>query len=131
MTITPSMIYWITRLDGIECIAVIGLVICMVVGILLGIAWGIEVVDYPREEVLNVLRWIRKCWLWCFIPLGLVALFVPTKREVVAMYIIPAVANNESVQQIVSDVPEIAALGFEWLKESLTPDVISIKVGDK
>lgn len=131
MTITPSMIYWITRLDGIECIAVIGLIICMIVGILLGIAWAMGISDGLNTEDWDILRRIRKCWLWCFIPMGLVALFVPTKREVAAMYIIPAVANNESVQQIVSDVPEIAALGFEWLKESLTSEVVSVKLGDK
>ncbi|MEG6506723.1 hypothetical protein [Nitratidesulfovibrio sp. 1201_IL3209] len=106
--LTPSDMYWLTRLDGIVGIGVflgiLGFAVCA--GCLgIGLCEGIQ-------------RAVRAGFIAGTVAVlgALLAVFVPTTKEAVAIYVIPAIANNESVRAI----PDTAArLADEWLKQKL------------
>ena len=117
MNITPSTIYWVAQCDCIRdtCIPII------MVGILLSIiSVAITMCMFPDD----VPDYVRRCrWIATAVSLALVVttiagflgrIFIPTTKTVAAMYIIPAVANNEKVQDCGN---RLYALAIEWMDE--------------
>lgn len=111
--ITPSLIYWITRLDAICCA-------CEATAILLGSATAIMLVfgivarcNEDETVAVPIFRIVR-----ITIPVVVVAIllrvFTPTKKELAAIIVIPKIANSETVEQIGDGVKTLAV---EWLEE--------------
>ena len=107
MEITPFMIYWISRLDGLRegllIIGALGFIICTTITI-----YGVCM--YDNFFFKNTMVYGIFCILFMF---G-VQIFVPRTREVVAMIVIPKIANNEKIKNIGNDIYKI---GIEWLNE--------------
>lgn len=103
--ISPWTVYWITRLDDIQRV----LAFVAVIGTIMGVA-------YTCYNVIELERRPPKIWL----VVALVAFFVagavltPSTKDACAIYLIPKIANNESVQEIGGDVQTLA---HEWLEE--------------
>ena len=110
MNVTPTLIYWITRLDPIckagSAMAMFGLAI----GLLL---FG-PLCDDIGKEVAAKLKRIQK-WLFAMGVAGLlIVIFVPTEKEAAAIIVIPRIANSETVEQIGDGMKTLAV---EWLEE--------------
>ena len=106
MEITPSMIYWISRLDGLRegllIIGVLGFISCTIITM-----YGVfERNTFFKSAVI--------CGIFCILFMFGAQIFVPRTREAVAMIVIPKIANNEKIQNIGNDIYEI---GIEWLNE--------------
>lgn len=103
--ISPWTLYWITRLDAIQSLF-------LNVAILSTIASTI----YTLVNLIELER--RPPWFGAII--AFVGLFVagatltPTTKQACAIYLIPKIANNESVQEIGVDIKTLAR---EWLDE--------------
>ena len=124
--ITPSMIYWITRMDainggawGIMVIAAIIAVALFIVGI--GLAAErkgcySESEDYVRQVNEYGRKLLRKSCLMAilFLAMLLVIVFTPTTKQTAAMYVIPAIANNEKLRDTGDKLYEMAV---EWINE--------------
>ena len=104
--ITPSDIYWLTRLDGL-----IGAGVALMVSA--GLATFAVCMYAGMEDEPKAFR-----WLWLTVPLfllgGAVQVFVPTTREAIAIVVVPKIANNEDVQGLGADTVKLAR---EWLEE--------------
>ena len=62
------------------------------------------------------LRKVAKYVVFVFFILGTASVFLPTTKEMVAIYVVPALANNEQVRSI----PDTALkLADEYLKQKL------------
>lgn len=110
MNITPSLIYWITRLDPIRKTAIMMAVMGFVSALLL---FGPICDDFGKEAIAKLKR-IQK-WLFAMGVAGLLlATFVPTKQEAAAIIVIPRIANSETVAEIGDGVKTLA---IEWLEE--------------
>lgn len=132
---TPTTMYWITRLDGIRdllkgldmftsALTVCGLVascataiVCMVMcGESCSISKIVEDSDY--KLVRSFRNYAAKFTFCVFLPinilLSLAYALTPSTKEYCAIKVVPAIVNNAKVQEF-GDA--LYRLGVDWLKE--------------
>ena len=119
MTISHTMMYWFTRLDGINAIlSIAGVLITFALLFLTVVYFGgtVNAVDQEDEKELNIMKkWIKGLLLpWIFVLLGV--LFIPTSKELAMIYVVPSITESQVVKQ---DLPEIYDLGVKSLKNWL------------
>lgn len=111
--ISPFVIYWISQLDSvIKVSAALGIILSFVlafccIGYIVTRLEG----DYSDSEVLDKLRY-KLFLLAC--PFVLIATFLPSSKTMAAMYIVPAIANNEKVKDVGD---RLYGLAVEWLDD--------------
>lgn len=132
---TAWQIYLFTRLGSINTILGIAfgvgllLSLCLIIAYLISYmkvqqltAEGITRDDssYFKEwdSWLSTWRSLCKKVLPVYIIVVVLAVAVPTQKEVAAIYLIPKVANNEDMQKIPADAAKIMRLKLdEWVKD--------------
>lgn len=140
--ITPSQIYWLTRLDGIkELLTETTSFGHFIVGCLLALAALVTIhivfasngsIDWyhgrtvdEMEKAKDKWRVVRKQLLKYCLPITFAVLivsktvntFIPTIKEAAAIYVIPMIANSEAAQQLPDVATEFVVLAKDWLKE--------------
>lgn len=107
MNITPETMYWITRCDNIHNVSV-ALAILSCVGIFFMTLHIIidEAALFSKFLCLSL-------WAIFFVSISVFS-FVPTTKEMAVIYVVPAIANSETVQGIGND---IVGLAKEWIVE--------------
>ena len=114
--ITPWTIYWIGILDSISCVLTLLAFLFGIIAIPCGIAWMVES-DF-HEEKARVAKKATACMFFCCLIFCLTNAFIPSTRLAAAMYIVPAVANNEDVKAIGGNsLKALRKLSEEWLLE--------------
>lgn len=132
---TTTMMYWITRLDGIRdllhgldmftsILTISGLVascvnaiICMA---MCSESYSISeiVEDSEYKFVRNIRNYTAKVTFCVFVPINILFstayVLTPSMKEYCAIKVVPAIINNEKIQEF-SD--ELYKLGVDWLKE--------------
>lgn len=118
MTISHTMMYWFTRLDGINTLLTLIGVLCSLTLIFMTIGYFVTSVD--QDEQLLFVNYTLKKWIkglllpWIFVLLGV--LFIPTSKELAMIYVVPSITESQVVKQ---DLPEIYDLGVKSLKNWL------------
>ena len=134
--ITPWTIYWITRLDGIVVMGVLGIAICFIIAVLV-LLYSVMCMDGLNQKYKDYdgkdpdfLRWKKEYWgghrlirkVW--IPISIIPIFVlllvatPSTKEAIAIYAIPKIANNQNVQQIPENFAKLINEKLqEWMKD--------------
>ena len=130
MNITPSMIYWLTRLD--EFSFMFGIVfVCIVIVALMNVIGGFYSLDsasndqlYNRPERLAENKHNIKVRFGRAFKLALVALlvgvvnsFIPSTKQAAAIVVIPKIANSEVVAEMGDTAKELVCLAKSWLIE--------------
>ena len=130
MNITPSMIYWLTRLD--EFSFLFGIVfVCIVIVALVNVIGGFVALDsastdqlYNRPERLAESKHNIKVRFGRAVKLALVALlvgvinsFIPSTKQAAAIIVIPKIANSEIVAEMGDTAKELVGLAKSWLVE--------------
>lgn len=105
MTISAWDIYWITRLDNLQLVLILGLAVSLCISALTLIESD-SVEDFVKPACKYFLPVAAAC------AMGLV--FVPSTKSAAAMYVVPAIVNSEAVQKIPA---ELTALAKDWLKD--------------
>ena len=108
MNITPEMMYWMTRCDDVRCL-----------GLLLAIASPIALCLFEAMAFYvgykPTVKWIAGIVLSVLSLIGIVfATFVPTTREMAAIYVVPKIANSQTVKDLGEGVVTLAR---EWVEE--------------
>jgi len=109
--LTPSTIYWLTRLDHIDG------AVFLLVGIPILIAAAItfiaheETKDIVFKKICNIAFAIGCATSSIGIA---IEVFLPTTKELAAIMVIPKIANSESVQQLGDGIVDLAN---QWLRE--------------
>lgn len=132
---TTTMMYWITRLDGIRdllkgldmfttVLASCGLVICCVTAIICmamcSESYSISKVveDSEYKFVRNIRNYTAKVTFCVFVPINILFstayVLTPSTKEYCAINVVPAIMNNAKVQEFGD---ELYRLGVDWLKE--------------
>lgn len=110
---SPFEVYCIMQLDALRSFMHDMAVIC-VFGVLCCAIWCIGVfilfdskynddIEARRKYIPIAIRW-GICIAILSITLDMVAAFVPSTKTATAMYLVPHVLNNESVQQLPADI---------------------------
>lgn len=112
--ITPSLIYWITRLDAVRSAAG-----ALCVHSVLAVAGGLFalfvcVADDVPDPFCTIWRNVARVAAVTLAVSGLVLVLTPTKREMAAIIVVPRIANSETVAEIGDGVKTLAV---EWLEE--------------
>ena len=132
---TTTMMYWITRLDGIRdllhgldmftsVLAIGGLFISCVTAIICMAMCSetCSISEIVEDSEYKCVRNIRNCvakFTFCvFVPINILFstayVLTPSMKEYCAIKVVPAIMNNAKVQEF-SD--ELYRLGVDWLKE--------------
>lgn len=123
--ITPTAMYWLTRLDGIHDFSTLltiallfGIPICFSLGNMLAgakkdcITTEEDAARFRKtgEGLLSCTKWCVAAWIVSVSSL----LFLPTTKEMAAIIVVPKVANSEKVQEIGGRLYDLAV---EWMEE--------------
>ena len=107
MTITPSTIYWIGNCNSI----ITACILLAILSAILGLAGFCSAMEARCDSSGTTIA-------LTFIPIFLLsvagAVFVPSTKTAAAMYVIPAIVNNEKMQTLGNGLYDIA---IEWMKE--------------
>lgn len=124
--ITPSLIYWITRLDQFNALTGCASLFIFIIAIVLMIAVFVEAESNNEKSYRIVLKGF-KISLFVLAIFSLMHTFIPTTKEACAMYVVPKIVNNEKVQNVSKEFYDLA---LEWMKE-LRPKSIQNKEKSK
>ena len=112
--ITPSLIYWITRLDAV-CKAAGALCVLSIFAVAGGLfALFICAADDVPDPFRSIWRNVTRVAAVVLAVSGAVLVLTPTKREMAAIIVLPRIANSETVAEIGDGVKTLAV---EWLEE--------------
>jgi hypothetical protein len=120
--ITESNIYWMTRLDEIKSfVSVAGFAMCLVFGIALIVCLGGCIVNKVDGDEKN-LRTFKKISMYIAplflfgVALPISNVFIPTTKQYAMIKVIPAIANDQKIQQEASELYDMAK---QALKQTL------------
>jgi hypothetical protein len=112
--ITPSLIYWITRLDAVRRAAG-ALCVLSILAVAAGLfALFVCTADDVPDPFRSLWRNVTRVAAVALAVFGLVLVLTPTKREMAAIIVLPKIANSETVAEIGDGVKTLAV---EWLEE--------------
>ncbi len=116
--ITSWQIYWFTRLDIIRCIAFIFAFLGFIAALISGFVSAVT--NDPREEddhiaATRIFKWSLPVFIFGIFTLS----FVPSTKEVAAIWAIPKVINNPQVQSIGTNTLNIAEIGIKYLRDKI------------
>ena len=114
MVVTAWQMYWITRLDSINTFVVVSAFLFFTVfgGSLATIL--ANVYDSSKFRVITATSLILA------VLFGVSAAFIPSTKDAAAIIMIPEIANNQDVQDVVKTAPQLLNLKMqEWLNDSL------------
>lgn len=120
--ITASEIYWILKLDAIQNVFLTFSFLTGVFGVAMLVSWEI---NSNLDEHLNTEKKAASCRKRFFITVPIFALLVitaaviPSTKQMAAIKVIPAIANNEIVGELSADVKELYLMGINAVKEQL------------
>lgn len=112
--ITPSLVYWITRLDAIRSAAG---ALCVLSVLAVGgglFALFVCTADDVPAPFREIWRKATRTAAALLLVSGVVLVLTPTKREMAAIIVLPKIANSETVAEIGDGVKTLAV---EWLEE--------------
>ena len=127
---TESMIYWITRLDGIRGLC-FGIQTFAVLFTILGIIAAIvalcisataeeEGSDDDARIASSICKIACKVWIPAFciaMVCSLARTFMPTTKEMIAIKVIPQMASTENVEKIKDISKDMLDITADWLKD--------------
>lgn len=114
-------VYWITRLDYIQGFFIgmsIAVVLAAVIMLCVGL-FNLGLSGDTSERGFNLFKKFMPPGIFCI----LAACMTPDTKEFAAIKVIPAIANNQDLQDLSS---ELVDLGKEWLIE-LRPTTEAVK----
>lgn len=127
---TESMIYWITRLDGIhgfcfgiQTIAVISTIIGAIVALVavcIKVSSEVEESDDDVRFASGICKIACKVWIPAFciaIMCSLARTFTPTTKEMIAINVIPQIANVNNIEKIKDISKDMLDITSDWLKD--------------
>lgn len=109
MEITPSLIYFISTIGTLKYICITILILLVILSSIIGIAIWIESPNYYEDN--------KRAPICVGIILSiflLLSTLLPSSKTMCAMYIIPVIANNKTIQEIPNELLDLAKL---WLVE--------------
>ena len=117
---SESTIYWITRLDGINNLlaCLIGiLVIIFVLAFCLAYALkNCDADDPERKRLEPEVKKVIVVSFWSIAAVALALVFTPTTKEMVAIKVIPALANSRLADKSLQNIDALLDVCVEQLK---------------
>lgn len=127
---TESMVYWITRLDGIRgfcfgiqtfavLFAILG-IIAAIVALCIRVEAEEEGSDDDARIANSICKFACKVWIPAFciaMVCSLARTFTPTTKEMIAIKVIPQITNVDNVEKIKDVSKDMLDVTVDWLKD--------------
>ena len=127
---TESMVYWITRLDGIRGLcfgiqtfavlfAILG-IIAAIVALCISFTAEEEGSDDDARIANSICKFAGKVWIPAFciaMACSLARTFTPTTKEMIAIKVIPQITNVDNVEKIKDVSKDMLDVTVDWLKD--------------
>ena len=110
---SSGMIYWITRLDGINSAVNIFAWVLLLGTITTYIVRAVKEEDWSLKKLTSIT--VLVCATTCF---------VPTTKEMAMIYVVPNLVNSELAQEIPEDMKVIKDMAVEKIKDMLEKEVV-------
>lgn len=122
MTISPLEIYLISLVDKVGTTSEVVIFIGCIATAAFLFFWLIgKAESYKSEEDEKTLKRLWRCLKFASMGLicgALINIFVPNSKTIAAMYLIPAIVNNEHIQNSTSNALKmLEGLTKEWLED--------------
>lgn len=117
--ITPSQIYWMTRLGYIQGFFIGCLAIGFLVSIITFFIMKITVSEYDKAEH-NLARFFFRIAFPAFIVGLFGSFFTPSTEEAMAIWGIPKIVNNQNVQSLGKNSLTVIEGGLKYVQDILT-----------
>ena len=122
MTISSFEIYFISLADKVRTFSETAIFLSFLFIGILSIFWLIAKNESCKteddEKVIKKLSIYLKRIAICFICCILINIFTPSSKTIAAMYLIPAIVNNEHIQNSTSNALKmLEELTKEWLED--------------
>jgi len=121
MTISHSLIYWISRLDPIISLAVFFGVVSGIVVFFATLFGMLECSGFYKDDprTPKTIKTIKLA-LAAFAVSNVIAVFTPTTKQMAAIIVIPAIANSKELSTLSGDAGDIYRMGVDSIKEWLS-----------
>ena len=127
---TETMIYWITRLDGIRgfcfgiqtfavLFTILG-IIAAIVALCINVTAEEEGSDDDARIASSICKFACKVWIPAFciaMACSLARTFTPTTKEMVAIKVIPQITSVDNVEKIKDVSKDMLDVTAGWLKD--------------
>ena len=113
--ITPMQMYWLLKLDDIRVLCVLFVAVVIFATI---ISLGIYN-DAKDEGTKKIAIAGFVLGLFCFGLFSGALTFLPSTKQMAAIYVVPAIANNEKIQQIGENTLDISNQLLDLTKDYL------------
>ena len=110
--ITPTQMYWLTRLSNIQCLLMLVFVGLLIAGIAATIAFGVNH-GIDDDLCLSAKRFAFRCFTLATM-MGAISALLPTTKEMAAILVVPRIVNSERVQTVGNKLYDLAV---EWMDE--------------
>lgn len=129
---TWFQMYLFTRLDSIHGALIFG---CAILGSLILFAppfIGLSGFDKPNweEEKAKKARLLKKAetiLISLFVIFGVLKIAIPTQKEMAAIIVVPAIVNNEQIQQLGKNGLDLTAMATDYLKSIMEEKTATLK----
>ena len=123
--LTETTMYWITRIDyllnTVNGICMLGTLVSLIAGISLAICLIVKAVCAADDEDYIIASKISSIARRLLIAAAAVAtlaqaawVFIPSTKDYIAIKVVPAIVNNEKLQNISTEFVDVAE---QWLKD--------------
>lgn len=112
------MVYLWTRADTVASIAGLLAFITGVIGFLCFFCSVYESEQGDEDYALQMKK-VSKKFISVFIITLILAIMMPSKKDIAMIYVIPKMANSQTFKELSDSTPEITKLALEALKETL------------
>ena len=117
--ISPWTLYWILQLDSIKAAVVALAITTSLATLFLGVI-GLDSSERERARGETMHRFAIRLAIVA-VPLTLLTAFLPSSRTMAAVVLIPAIANNETIQREASDLYRLAKQAIERVAQVEPP----------
>jgi hypothetical protein len=110
-------IYWITRLDAINALALIS---AMIIGVCVSLGSVPVIVDslWEDDDWWPTVKRLYQVFITLFVLSLITVTLVPSTKEFAAIYLIPKIANNEQVQKVPDNLLKLLNAKLEdWIND--------------
>lgn len=129
---TWFQMYLFTRLDSIHAALMVG---CMIFGVFILFAPPvIGTVDFEERNWVKekakraqLLKKVETILISLFIIFGGLKVAIPTQKEMAAIIVVPAIVNNEQIQQLGKNGLDLSVMATDYLKSIMEEKTAKLK----
>ena len=112
--------YLLTILDNISIMACVAGILLTLLTVGCTVGYFSDASYRDEEDKKKTLEFYKVRLVWTItVIIWLVAVFVPTTKQAAFIWLAPQIVENGAVKDTVKNIPELAKLGTEYLKELL------------